>query len=167
MAMWTKFPVFAALCLIVLMASSGAARADEAERQKLFIELYGVMRYDRILQQMTDGVGAQVEAALRQKYPQIEQDALTAMREVMSETFAELGPEIARFSGNFMVQNFTEDDIRNMISFYRTPTGQKALTLLPKMTQEMTGWLVPMMKALQGRLLERLNERLQPKGYTL
>tara|TARA_Y100001934_G_scaffold251594_1_gene314873 strand:- start:255 stop:479 length:225 start_codon:yes stop_codon:yes gene_type:complete len=74
---------------------------------------------------------------------------------------------MVKFSGTFMVQNFNEDDIKIMIAFYKSPTGQKALTLMPKMMQEMLGWLTPAMQTLQAELKGKLRERLKSRGYEL
>lgn len=151
----------------ILMSAAIPARADETEKQKLFLQLYDVMHYDRVLDQMSDSVGAQVAAALRRKYPDVTEEALKTVHDVLRESFADLAPQIVQFTGDFMVRNFTEEDIRNIIAFYRTPTGQKSLTVLPKMTQEMMKWLVPAMQRMQGDLAARLNERLKPQGYSL
>lgn len=159
--------IFAGIGAALLLIAAGTAQANDKERQKLFIELYKVMRYDNILAQTTNAVGASMEAALRQKFPQIDRKSLDIVREVAEETFASLKPQMIQFTGTFMVDNFNEGDIRNMIGFYKTQTGQKTLTLMPKMTQEMMAWLMPTMQSLQLQMRTKLRERLKPRGYDL
>ena len=159
--------LIAALFCALILVGGGTARADDSARQKLFIELYEVMRYDSVLAQMTNTLGASIESALRQKFPNIDRETLKDVRAVVEETYADLKPQMVKFSGTFIVQNFTEDDIKIMIAFYKTPTGQKALTLMPKMMQEMMGWLTPAMQTLQTELKGKLRERLKSRGYEL
>ena len=143
------------------------ARADDTARQNLFIELYEVMGYDTILSRITDAVGNATEAALRKEHPGIDQKAVDIAREVVEETFAELKPELVRFTGTFMVRNFTENEIRDLIAFYRTPTGRKSLTLVPKMTQELSAWIAPTMQRAQKEMAVKLKKRLEKEGYDL
>jgi hypothetical protein len=151
----------------LILIASGAAHADKAAREKLFIELYSVMRYDSVLAQMTNAVSNSLEAALRQKFPKINQETLKIVREVTEETFSDLKPQMVKFTGSFMVKNFNEGDIRSIIEFYKTPTGQKTLTLMPKMTQEMMAWMVPTMQSLQAGMQSKLRDRLNSRGYKL
>tara|TARA_Y100000588_G_C14112070_1_gene863478 strand:- start:846 stop:1025 length:180 start_codon:yes stop_codon:yes gene_type:complete len=58
-------------------------KADDSARQKLFIELYEVMRYDNVLAQMTNTLGASIETALRQRFPQIDKETLKDVRSLV------------------------------------------------------------------------------------
>lgn len=158
----TVFLAAALACLTVF-----PARADDDARQKLFIELYEVMGYDTILAQITDAVGNATETALRQKHPGIDRKAVDIVREVVEESFAGLKPDLVRFTGTFMVSNFTENEIRDLIAFYKTPTGRKSLTLVPKMTQELSVWIAPTMERVQAEMAEKLRKRLKKEGFDL
>lgn len=162
-----KPKLLAVLCGVVMMLGAQAMAAGEATRQKLLIELYDVMQYDKVLAQMNNAVSDSLEVALRQRFPQIDAGSIKVVREVAEETYAGLKPQIVKFVGAFMVQNFSEDDIRKLIEFYKTPTGQKSLALMPKMTQEMMAWLIPMTQPLQLELRAKLQERLKARGYDL
>lgn len=116
---------------------------------------------------MTDAAGASVEGALRKKFPQIDNKAIAATREIVEETFSVLKPGIVRLVGGFMVRNFTEGELKDLIAFYKTSTGQKALSLMPKMTQETMAWLLPEMQNLQSTMQKKLQERLKGLGYDL
>ncbi len=125
--------------LVVLFAvgmPAGVARADDAAKQQLFIELYAVLQYDNILEQMSQNMGLQVETMLCKKFGDVDQNALKVVKEVVQEVFRDLSPEIVRFSGEFVVKNFSEADIVAMIAFYKTPTGQKSLALIPRLADK-------------------------------
>jgi hypothetical protein len=79
------------------------------------------------------------------------------------QTLAELRREIERIGNRFIMESmadapalyarhFTETELREMIAFYRTPTGAKALNTLPKLSGEMMTLLLPRMPALQKEL---------------
>lgn len=68
-------------------------------------------------------------------FPKIDQETLKIVRGVTEETFSDLKPLMVKFTGSFTVKNFNEGDIKSIIEFYKAPTGQKTLTLMPKMTQ--------------------------------
>ena len=156
-----------AAATMLLSLAGGNAQADDASKQKLSDELYEVMNYDRVIDRMADGIDGQIATALRRKYPAIDDKALKTVTEVLHEAFEALVPAMKEFTGQFVESHFSEDDIRNIIAFYRTPTGQKTLDVLPKMTQEMTNFLQPAIRQMQGALVATLNERLRKQGYEL
>ena len=47
-----------------------------------------------------------------------------------------IGQMIEEISFPIYDKNFTESELRDIIAFYRTPTGQKTITLAPKMMME-------------------------------
>lgn len=156
-----------AFSMMLLFLSGAGAQAEEASKQALFDELFTVMKYDRIIDQMSEGIDAQLVTALRRKYPQIDDRTLAAVTEVLHESFEDLIPEMKAFTRSFMMKHFNEDDIRNITAFYRTPAGRKSLTVLPNMGKELNTWLVPVIQKMKGGLLAKLNKRLKRDGYEL
>ena len=52
-----------------------------------------------------------------------------------------------------------------MIAFYRTPTGQKALKVLPQVTAEFLGTMLPRIQILQARAADSFDAVLRRRGY--
>ena len=87
-----------AFSMMLLFLSGAGAQAEEASKQALFDELFTVMKYDRIIDQMSEGIDAQLVTALRRKYPQIDDRTLAAVTEVLHESFEDLIPEMKAFT---------------------------------------------------------------------
>jgi hypothetical protein len=57
-------------------------------------------------------------------------------------------------------KHFTQDEVRSLVEFYKTPLGQKAIKEMPTLAQEGAaigqGWANANMPRIAGRLQERL-----------
>ena len=165
MALYKPLKIFT-VALIVFMAGFSPVRADEAAKQKLVIEMFKVLKYDRIADQVA-AVGKQIKAAIQKKNPAVGKKVLDVVSEVARETFAGLTPQLAEYTAGFMVRNFTAQELAALVAFYKTPAGQKSVTVIPKMTQEMMVWIGPVTRGLQADMLSRLKARLEELGYQL
>jgi len=117
---------------------------------------------------------AQMSAAMTaQIWPNIE-NSLTA--KVDAATLAELRGEfersVAAFANETMqhapavyARNFTAPELREIVSFYRTPTGTKALHVMPKVMGEVMAEMAPRVQAFQEDLNTKLVAILQKHGY--
>ena len=61
-------------------------------------------------------------------------------------------------------RHFSAPELRDMAAFYRTSTGAKALRLLPQVTAEFFGTLMPRMQAFQQELDDIIRGVLQRHG---
>jgi uncharacterized protein len=95
---------------------------------------------------------------------------------VDAATIAELREEFVRISGTFArevmnqapalyARNFTVQELRDMLAFYKTATGVKTLQLMPKVMGEIMGLITPRMPALQQELTDRIQAVLLKHGY--
>jgi len=75
------------------MAGFSPVRADEAAKQKLVIEMFQVLKYDRIADQVADAVGKQMKAAIRKKNPAVGKKILDMLSRLKAR-FEELGYQL-------------------------------------------------------------------------
>jgi hypothetical protein len=143
------------------------AYAGEMDRQKLVLELFKVMQYDRVLDQVAQTFGQQISAAVKKKVPDIKQDALDMINEESRAAFNKLNPGMMLFVGDFMTRHYTDNDLVEITRFYKTEVGQKSLAVMPKLMQEMTGWIGPATQKLMGDLTGRIKKRLDEMGYKI
>ncbi len=91
-------------------------------------------------------------------------------------TLAEVRTEFERtltsFTGEMMkdapaiyAQHFGVDELRDMIAFYKIPTGVKALRVMPKIMADVTTQMVPRMQTFQRDLNARVEAVMQKHGY--
>lgn len=160
----------ALLCAIGLLGTSFTYRSAHAQADPLQAanELFAIMSKDTMAK-LSDQVTAQV-------WPSIEQ-TLTAKRpEIDVATRAELRSELTRLTQDFLRESmqdapaiyaryFSAQELREMIAFYRTPTGEKALRVLPQVMSEFMTSLVPRLQNLQPQLIEAFGKVLRQRGY--
>jgi hypothetical protein len=90
-----------------------------------------------------------------------------ALKEILDE-FQKIG---ARFVGDAVMdapviyaRHFSASELREMIAFYRTPTGAKALQIMPNLAGEVLAMLMPRMAGLQQELEAAATAVLRKRG---
>jgi hypothetical protein len=62
------------------------------------------------------------------------------------------------------VRYFSADELHQMVAFYRSPVGQKALHVLPQLTVEMFRTMMPRVQAMQVKIDAAFTKILQQRG---
>jgi len=115
------FTVLLAVCMVAT-----GARADDASHLAAVQELFKVMH-------MEETMAKSIDAMLDQQVKQ--NPVLARFRPVMSTflqkhmSWQSIEPEMAKI----YMQEFNEDEIKQMTEFYKTPLGQKVVTRTPAM----------------------------------
>ena len=111
---------------VVFISSAWAGQPSSHEQAALeLLRLTGLER------SMVAGATAMIESQAKVN------PELAPYRDVMLEwarkylTWEAMAPALVKIQ----VELFTEDELKEMIAFYRTPTGQKCLVKLPEMVQ--------------------------------
>jgi hypothetical protein len=155
----------------LLAGSASAARAQSspsAQALQAAQELFSIMSGD-ILKQLT----TQITNAV---WPQVEQKARAA--NIDDATIAELRSEFERVEVGFLTdslkeaptiyaRHFTTAELHDLVNFYRSPTGNKALSEMPQVMGEFYATsLVPHMAGLQQQINEAMTRVLREHGYS-
>jgi hypothetical protein len=64
-------------------------------------------------------------------------------------------------------RHFTAQELREIIAFYRTPTGGKLLQLTPQLSAEVMGMVMPHMSEFYVQTVEAFRKVLRSRGYNL
>ncbi len=158
---------FAAIAVACIAVAPGPAQSTETERQKLIVEMFEIMGYGEIITRLSKTVSEQVRTQIMQKAPNASAKLLESVTTIYEEEFAAMQPDLMLFAGNFLNKNFTVDELKQMLAFYKTPVGQKGIKVVPQMTQEMMAWLPSVMGRFQGRALRRIHALAQEEGLNL
>ncbi|HEV2957312.1 MAG TPA: DUF2059 domain-containing protein [Xanthobacteraceae bacterium] len=165
------------LCAVVLSlalatGAAGGARAQgqppSPEALQAANELFSVLSKD-MMQQLVTQVTAQV-------WPSVEQGLRSRYHDITDATLAELRGEFERIQAKNLAQvmatappiyakYFTVQELRDLLAFYRTPTGAKALRVLPQVMGEFSAGLLPRMKEVQIQTMDAFNSVLRQRGY--
>jgi hypothetical protein len=92
----------------------------------------------------------------------------TSMPQVPDQVWQEIRVEVrdndmAEMASAIWSKHFTQQEIRDLISFYETPTGQKVAREMPVIQQEM----LAAGQKWGNRMLDRVLARLREKGYQI
>ena len=118
------------IAIFVLAQHDAVADTSEsAAREQAATELIKLMGLE---EQMLGGAAAMVDAMSSQS-PELRQyrDVIIEWAESIM-TWETFGPQLTQI----YAEAFTENELRDLIAFYKTPTGQKTLSLMPELTQK-------------------------------
>jgi uncharacterized protein len=108
-----------------------------------------------------------------QIWPTIEQQLSAKVdAATLAEIRAEFERSLADFTGEVMkdapetyARHFTTKELRDMVAFYKSPSGAKALHEMPKVMTDVGTRLGPRMQTLQTGFDARMQAILQKHGY--
>lgn len=162
--------------LLSLLIFSGSVFADQASKQQKIDELINVMNMDA----MVDSMYGQVEGMMKNMSAQMgvkpSEQAIfdkyyANMTNVLKTemSWAKMQPMMV----NVYDKHFDEQEISDMLGFYKTQTGQKILKKMPEVMQEsmqMSQSLVqdamPKIQAIAQELSEELKQSRQSNTET-
>ncbi len=147
-----RFPLFLtvlSLCLASLVATAQDATqttaqptAQDAAKNALAVELLEITESRKLVDQMIPQVKTQMKTMFRQMLgnQQLDEDLLVVF-DKYSERMVDLLKQEMRWEKlephyvQIYVDVFSEDELRDLIAFYRTPLGQKMLEKMPQIMQ--------------------------------
>lgn len=151
---------FAALAFFLLPLS---AHADDASRRAKVEELFTIMHMDRTLQTtmkamensvipMTEQMfGTKVPDSLKSEVADMQKQLFDLIEDQMS--WKSLEPTYV----DIYVRNFSENQIDDLIAFYKSPTGQAMLEKTPELVQESMQASMTRMTTLQPQIKQLLD----------
>lgn len=115
------------LALIAALPLSAAEPASETHREAAQ-EMLELMDFEAMLLASTSGMAD----VMMQQNPALApyRDVLLSWTET-SMTMENFGPKLV----DLWTETFTEPELRDLVAFHKTPTGQRALALMPELMQ--------------------------------
>jgi uncharacterized protein len=155
--------------LLLLAGAAGRSRADDAaspEALQAANELFSILSPD-LMKQLT----AQMDNLI---WPVLEQKARA--ENIDSATIGELRQEFERIqlqnladvmkdAPPIYARHFTVDELHQLIAFYQSPVGLKAMKELPQVMAEFVGAIAPRLQGVQKQSIDRFNDILRQHGY--
>ena len=156
---------------VVAAASQGAntaAPAPSAEALATAKELIALMSGD-MMNDLTSKMAAQVwpniEQSLRTQFPKLDAATIAELRAELEKQMAANVAESMADAPAVYARYLTVAEMRDILAFYRTPTGAKTLKLMPQITSEVMGNFMPRMQAMMARVDTALTGILQKHGF--
>ena len=131
--------VLAAMALVAATGTGPPAFAQNApppadgERLALARQIYRIMG-----SQTTDAIGAALKTMMAGMSAAggVDNPRATAMKAALSDSFDKMMPRLIDGAAEIMAQDFTAGQLRDMLAFYQSPTGQVVVHRMPEVTQQ-------------------------------
>ena len=133
-------------------------------------DLLMLMSHDmivRLVGQVTTQTWPAIESRLRAYNKTLDEAALLDLRKELERIQVDYMMNIVKNGPEIYARHFSAPELREIIAFYRTPTGRKLLDTTPQLSAEVTAMITPHMPEFYGRTMEAFVKALRSRGYTL
>ena len=156
------------ICLTVCLPAAESARSQTpapdamAAARELIVTLRAVDYFKAIMPALMQTL----KPAIVQNRPQVERDFDALMPLVLESMNARLN-EIYEQVAALYARNFTADELREVIAFYRGPTGQKFVQKLPAITQGSMALGRQFGQSISSEIRDRMMDELRKRGHNI
>jgi uncharacterized protein len=157
-----------AVMLLVAGAADRALADDMPSPEALQAanELLSVLSPDMINQltgQMFNAFWADIEQKARAS--NMDADTVAELHQELQRIVHDNVVDTLKLAPPIYAKHFTVAEMHDIIAFYQTPTGAKALRELPKVMGEFTAEMVPHLQNLRVQTADAINKILREHGY--
>ena len=112
------------------------------------------------------GIVERTKAALVQTSPQLSKD----LNDVGTQLRNEFGPrrnELVAEAAKFYAQRFSEQELRELVAFYKSPIGKKMITQEPQVLDETFNYVQQWGPRISEEVMSRFRAEMKKKGHDL
>jgi uncharacterized protein len=150
------------LCLALPARAQDKPTADTMAAAK---ELAAIMTGDTV-KQLSRAMTAQIWPSIeRQVAGRVDAATVADMRGAFEKSLIKFTGEVMENAPEVYARHFTTKELRDMIAFYQSPTGVKALHEMPKVMADVSQQMAPRLQALQGELNAQMVAIMREHGY--
>jgi hypothetical protein len=154
--------------VLLSLAAFIPARAQNAgspEAMKAAQELAGIMTGDTIAQ-VSHSVTAQLWPRIEAQFGgKVDSATLSDLRTEFESALTAFTSEVMKDTPAVYAKYFSAQELNDLIAFYHSPTGAKALKTMPMITADISADIVPRLQAFQSGLGERMKAVMERHGY--
>src|SRR5438067_629374 len=155
-----------ALAATTLMASAGAQQQPSPTAIATARELLDLEGANNLYSGSLDSVIDRVRGVFLQTNPALTKDLDEAVTQLRGEYRPRVN-EVANDVARFYALRFTEQELKDMLAFFRTPLGKKYLTEKPKLLDETFGRLQQWQDRISEDVLIKVRAEMRKKGHNL
>jgi hypothetical protein len=156
------------ICLTVCLSAAEPARSQTPSPDALAAarELIETMHAVDYLKSIVPAMMQALKPAIVQNRPQVERD-YDAIAPLLLEGFNARMSDLIEQIAVLYARNFTADELREVVAFYRRPTGQKFVQKLPAITQESMVLGQRFGQSIGNEIRARMIEELRKRGHNI
>ena len=136
--------------ILVIFVSSASPQGPALPKAQKLVELLSTSLLDDMTSQMLKPMSANLEASFQGKIDDATKTELFNELERITKKYVAQGLEKAPA---IYARYFSASELRDIAAFYKTPSGSKALSLMPKVMGDFSGTvLVPLMQPMHAEM---------------
>jgi uncharacterized protein len=108
----------------------------------------------------------QAYSAFLQQNPDLQKPLVESINTIRGD-FEKRQPEIVGIMATTYASHFTESELNELLAFYRTPTGKKLVTELPKVLEESFARAREWGSKTSDEFIAVLRAEMKKRGYTI
>lgn len=152
--------LLACVCMPVKAQQAGSPEAVSAAR-----ELLAVLGPD-MNRQISTGMIAQMWPRLQNQWAgKVDAETLAELKSEIEKSLTKFLDDVMKDAPALYAKYFTATELRDIAAFYRTPTGMKALQVLPKIAPEVMNLVMPRAPEFERQLVVTIEAVLRKRGY--
>ncbi|HEX3442895.1 MAG TPA: DUF2059 domain-containing protein [Pseudolabrys sp.] len=159
----------AAVAVVLVMASPMADAQQQqpsAAAMASAKELIAVTGATTLFSPLIAGVVEQAKVLYLQQDPSLSKDLneiSAQMRTDLTPRFSELTDEVARLYAT----NFSEQELKDILAFYKSPAGQKLLVQQPKVVDASMKFAQDWANKLSDQVIAKMRDELKKRGHAM
>jgi hypothetical protein len=159
----------AAVAVVLVMASPMADAQQQqpsAAAMASAKELIAVTGATTLFSPLIAGVVEQAKVLYLQQDPSLSKDLneiSAQMRTDLTPRFSELTDEVARLYAT----NFSEQELKDILAFYKSPAGQKLLSQQPKVVDASMKFAQDWANKLSDQVIAKMRDELKKRGHAM
>jgi hypothetical protein len=160
----------AAVFAFALIAVASSAHAQQKEPSpnaiKIAREILDLKKSVDLFGSMVPGVIERVKGMLAQTNPTLGKD-LDAVAANLRKAFAPRTAELMNNISRLYASRFTEAELKEIVTFYRTPTGKKVIALEPEVFEDAVADLKVWQEKFSEVVFARFRAEMKKRGHNL
>ena len=153
--------------LLIILLVPGAAVAQDAQHRAQIKELMRITGSAQLGLQFANAVTQDMTRQLRQSRPDIPERAIAAVNQEVRGLFEERIDTLLERVVPVYEKHFSPAEINDLLAFYRTPTGRKAIAAMPAVMGESVAIGQSWGRALAPEMNRRVRAALKREGIEL
>ena len=145
-------------------AGSPQASGDALEAARELVAVISEGSKAQMISNLTAQVWPSIEQSLRAQNPKIDAAAAGELRQEYERLLTEDYDKIMSDAPAIYARYLSAQEIRDVTAFYRTPSGAKALQVMPQATAEISAMSLDRLQGLQERVYLAFLNILQKRG---
>jgi hypothetical protein len=155
-----------AACLVLTLMAAAPVPAQQPDALAAAKELMTVMHSADNFKAILPQLMAALKPAIVQGHPDVEKDYDALAPALLGAMSSQLDPMLDKIAGIY-AGRFSAAELREVINFYKGPTGQKFVAQLPSIMQESMTIGQQFGQQIAGELHQRMIEELRKKGHKI